>query len=52
MRLLAPALHVQGMAEGLVHRLVKNPNYHIKGKPYIDEIYWQVIPDAPLAPCI
>ncbi len=32
--------------KGSFIRLVKNPNYHIKGKPYIDEIYWQVIPDA------
>jgi peptide/nickel transport system substrate-binding protein len=32
--------------KGSFIRLVKNPNYHVKGKPYIDEIYWQVIPDA------
>jgi peptide/nickel transport system substrate-binding protein len=32
--------------KGSYIRLVKNPNYHVKGKPYIDEIYWQVIPDA------
>jgi peptide/nickel transport system substrate-binding protein len=32
--------------KGSFIRLVKNPNYHEKGKPYIDEIYWQVIPDA------
>ncbi len=32
--------------KGSFIRLVKNPNYHIKGKPYIDEIYWQIIPDA------
>src|SRR5207253_3348892 len=29
----------------IVH-LVKNPNYYIKGKPNLDEIYWHVIPDA------
>src|SRR6266850_391354 len=28
--------------KGSFVRLVKNPNYHVKGKPYIDEIYWQV----------
>ncbi|CAN7683180.1 ABC transporter substrate-binding protein [Bosea sp. LjRoot9] len=32
--------------KGSFIRLVKNPNYHIKGKPYLDEIYWHVIPDA------
>jgi len=32
--------------KGSFVRLVKNPDYHVKGKPYIDEIYWQVIPDA------
>jgi len=29
--------------KGSFVRLVKNPNYHVKGKPYIDEIYWQII---------
>ena len=32
--------------KGSFIRLVKNPNYYEKGKPYIDEIYWQIIPDA------
>jgi len=32
--------------KGSFIRLVKNPNYHEKGKPYLDEIYWHVIPDA------
>jgi peptide/nickel transport system substrate-binding protein len=32
--------------KGSFIRLVKNPNYHEQGKPYIDEIYWQIIPDA------
>ena len=32
--------------KGSFIRLVKNPNYYIKGKPYIDEIYWHIIPDA------
>src|SRR6202045_1182770 len=32
--------------KGSFIHLVKNPNYYIKGKPYIDEIYWHVIPDA------
>ncbi|MET0876135.1 MAG: ABC transporter substrate-binding protein, partial [Tardiphaga sp.] len=32
--------------KGSFIRLVKNPNYHVKGKPYLDEIYWQIIPDA------
>src|SRR6266702_539451 len=31
---------------GAFIRLVKNPNYYEKGKPYLDEIYWQIIPDA------
>lgn len=26
--------------------LVKNDNYYVDGLPYLDEIYWQVIPDA------
>ena len=32
--------------KGSFIHLVKNPNYHEKGKPYIDDIYWQIIPDA------
>ena len=32
--------------KGSFIKLVKNPNYHIKGKPHLDEIYWHVIPDA------
>jgi peptide/nickel transport system substrate-binding protein len=32
--------------KGSFIHLVKNPNYYIKGKPYLDEIYWHVIPDA------
>ena len=32
--------------KGSFIQLVKNPNYHVKGKPNIDEIYWHVIPDA------
>ncbi|MGE5158114.1 MAG: ABC transporter substrate-binding protein, partial [Gemmatimonas sp.] len=32
--------------KGSFIHLVKNPNYHEKGKPYINDIYWQVIPDA------
>jgi peptide/nickel transport system substrate-binding protein len=32
--------------KGSLIRLVKNPNYRIKGKPYLDEIDWYVIPDA------
>ena len=27
-------------------RLVKNEDYHVEGQPYLDEIYWHVIPDA------
>ena len=26
--------------------LVKNEDYYIEGQPYLDEIYWRVIPDA------
>ena len=32
--------------KGSFIHLVKNPNYHVKGMPYIDGIYWQIIPDA------
>lgn len=32
--------------KGSFIRLKKNPNYRIKGRPYLDEIYWHVIPDA------
>lgn len=32
--------------KGSFIKLVKNPNYHVKGKPYLEEIYWHVIPDA------
>ena len=32
--------------KGSFIHLVKNPNYYIKGKPNLDEIYWHVIPDA------
>lgn len=32
--------------KGSFIRLVKNPHYHDAGKPYLDEIYWHVIPDA------
>jgi peptide/nickel transport system substrate-binding protein len=32
--------------KGAFIHLVKNPNYYLKGKPYLDEIYWHVIPDA------
>ncbi|MBY0296627.1 MAG: ABC transporter substrate-binding protein [Methylobacterium sp.] len=32
--------------KGSFIRLVKNPNYHLAGRPYLDEIYWHVIPDA------
>ena len=27
-------------------KLVKNEDYHVQDQPYLDEIYWQVIPDA------
>ncbi len=32
--------------KGSFIKLVKNPNYHVKGKPLLDEIYWHVVPDA------
>ncbi|GJD48974.1 putative D,D-dipeptide-binding periplasmic protein DdpA [Methylobacterium crusticola] len=32
--------------KGSYIRLVRNPRYHVAGKPYLDEIYWHVIPDA------
>lgn len=32
--------------KGSFIQLVKNPNYHVKGKPYLDEVYWHVVPDA------
>lgn len=27
-------------------KLVKNPDYYIKGKPYLDALYYQIIPDG------
>ena len=27
-------------------KLVKNENYHVKGKPYLDELFYHVIPDG------
>ena len=32
--------------KGSYIQLVKNPNYHVKGRPYLDTVYWHVIPDA------
>jgi peptide/nickel transport system substrate-binding protein len=32
--------------KGAFIKLVKNPAYHVKGKPYLEEIYWHIIPDA------
>jgi peptide/nickel transport system substrate-binding protein len=32
--------------KGSYIHLVKNEDYHVEGQPYLDEIYWQVIPDA------
>ncbi len=32
--------------KGSFIKLVKNPHYHVPGRPYLDEIYWHVIPDA------
>ena len=32
--------------KGSFIHLVKNPAYHEKGKPYLDDVYWQIIPDA------
>ncbi len=32
--------------KGSYIHLVKNENYHEEGLPHLDEIYWQVIPDA------
>ncbi len=32
--------------KGSYIQLVKNEDYYIEGQPYLDEIYWQVIPDA------
>ena len=32
--------------KGTYIQLVRNENYHVKGQPYLDEIYWHVIPDA------
>jgi len=32
--------------KGSYIHLVKNQDYYLEGKPYIDEIYWHVIPDA------
>ncbi len=32
--------------KGAYIHLVRHDTYHVKGQPYLDEIYWQVIPDA------
>jgi peptide/nickel transport system substrate-binding protein len=32
--------------KGSYIHLVKNKSYHVDGQPYIDGIYWHVIPDA------
>ena len=32
--------------KGSFIHLVKNPSYHVAGKPHLDEIYWHVVPDA------
>lgn len=32
--------------KGSYIHLVKNADYYIEGQPYLDEIYWQIIPDA------
>ena len=32
--------------KGSYIKLVKNPDYHDAGKPYLDEIYYHIIPDA------
>ncbi|HIC67728.1 MAG TPA: ABC transporter substrate-binding protein, partial [Paracoccus sp.] len=32
--------------KGSYIRLVRNEDYYMEGKPYVDEIYYQVIPDA------
>ena len=32
--------------KGSFIRLVKNENYHVKGQPYLDTLYWHVIPDS------
>ncbi len=32
--------------KGSYIHLVKNEDYHVEGLPYLDDVYWQVIPDA------
>ncbi|WP_089229828.1 ABC transporter substrate-binding protein [Tistlia consotensis] len=32
--------------KGSYIHLVRNEHYHVPGQPYLDEVYWQVIPDA------
>lgn len=32
--------------KGSFIHLVRNDHYHVKGLPYLDDIYWQIIPDA------
>lgn len=32
--------------KGSYIHLVKNEDYHVEGQPYLDQVYWQVIPDA------
>lgn len=36
----------QEWEKGSYIHLVKNEDYYVDGLPYLDEIYWQVIPDA------
>ena len=36
----------QEWVKGSYIHLVKNENYYMEGKPYVDEVYYHVIPDA------
>lgn len=33
-------------SRGSYIHLVKNPDYWLKGKPYFEDVYWEIIPDA------
>src|SRR3546814_10008307 len=41
----SPFMFKEWQKGSFIH-LVKNPHYYIKGKPYLNEIFWHIIPDA------
>ena len=43
---LAPALHPERYERRVKLVFKRNPDYYIKGLPYVDGIEWQITPDA------